>query len=86
MNGSWHPDMLQRRHTEFEKSFDLVENEKYAILGMRNSVYPIISLLILVENEKYAILGMRNLVYPIISQLRYLGIYNWFPDDNLSKH
>ncbi|XP_056022649.1 exportin-5-like [Ostrea edulis] len=34
MNGSWHPDMLQRRHTEFEKSFDLVENEKYAILGV----------------------------------------------------
>lgn len=33
MNGSWHPDMLQRRHPELEKSFDLVENEKYAILG-----------------------------------------------------
>ncbi|XP_061183399.1 exportin-5-like [Saccostrea echinata] len=34
MNGSWHPEMLQRRHPEFEKSFDLVENEKYAILGI----------------------------------------------------
>lgn len=33
MNGSWHPDMLQRRHPELEKSFDLAENEKYAILG-----------------------------------------------------
>lgn len=33
MNGSWHPAMLQRRHPELEKSFDLVENEKYAILG-----------------------------------------------------
>lgn len=30
---NWHPDMLQRRHPELEKSFDLVENEKYAILG-----------------------------------------------------
>ncbi|XP_065943324.1 exportin-5 [Magallana gigas] len=34
MNGSWHPAMLQRRHPELEKSFDLVENEKYAILGI----------------------------------------------------
>ena len=33
MNMLWHEDYLKLRHADFEKSYDLLQKEKQALLG-----------------------------------------------------